>query len=280
MKKILMMIAVMATALGVNAQGVEYVESDLEYNHDDALTIILIHQGTQVAEATNSTIAGMTKHMKEQFSGRNVVEIYQNPTAGARSKNLDTTLEDIYYDGDTFVVFQPTYIGYNDFMAEVMSKAKPFSYQFKDIRIAKPLLFDNSDSEAIVAALKGDIESSNDAVILVANGKYEALSAEQMAMMQSALQGAGLSNWYIVDSNDAASSQAVVASLEQSGVKSATLQPFSFLASVTSAQDVVADMQQLLQTKGLTVDSTSKGLGDIEAIRQLYFAHTSRAMRY
>ncbi|MFR9650152.1 MAG: sirohydrochlorin cobaltochelatase [Rikenellaceae bacterium] len=270
MKRLMLVAALLLGAVNLNAQRAEYVADKIILNHDDLLAVIMVYNGTSVMDVRRSTFDATSSYMRANLDGRKVVDYHANPVIGLRAKGLEPLLEGLYYDGFTHIIFQPTALSYSESIEKLKESAKSPASSFKEVRFAKPLIYDADDCKSVAQGLKGEVSTSSDAVVLVVDKGYESLSAQDREMMLSALRGEGLNNFSIANGDDA---EGVADLLSKSGVKSVALLPFTFVSGVKSAGDVTANMGKVLESKGYKVELINKGLGEYGFIHQMMVDH-------
>lgn len=151
---------------------------------------------------------------------------------------------------------------------------------FKEIRIGNPLLYDDTDYEAVIKALTGSsVASRAGAKLLIANGTYHA-SNSAYAKLGYMLQLSGHKDYFVGTREGFPTLETVVGQLQTGQYKQVTLFPFMFVLIKSNENRVSASWREGLEKAGFKVGLEAKGLSDYEAIRRLLVEHIQFALAY
>lgn len=220
--------------------------------------------------------------------------------------NMDQALERAVANGVKNLVIQPTHLMHGAEYDELMDSVEAYRDQFETVKVAEPLLGEvgtdatviNTDKETVAKALTeaavrdAGYESTDmakeDGVAFVFMGHGTSHTAKvSYSQMQSQMEALGYDNVFIgtVEGEpEETSCEAVMEAVAQSGLKKVILRPLMVVAGDHANNDMAGDDEDSwLSAFGASgefdsVDTQITGLGSIEAIQQLYVAHTSDVM--
>ena len=198
--------------------------------------------------------------------------------------NVGEALDRAVDNGVKTLVIQPTHLmngfEYNDVVDEVAQYADAF----EAVAIGEPLLTSDEDfaavAEAIVAATAG-YDDGNTAIVFMGHGT-EAASNSVYARMQQVLTDAGNANYFIGTVEAEPSLEDVLAAVEAGEYTRVVLRPLMIVAGDHANNDMAGDEEDswkaAFEAAGYEVECVIKGLGELEAIQQLFVQHAQAAV--
>lgn len=220
--------------------------------------------------------------------------------------NMDQALERAVSNGVKNLVVQPTHLMHGAEYDEMTDALEKYQDKFDIVKIAEPLLGEvgadaaavNTDKEAVAQAVmdtaaeeagyKNIAEAQKDGVAFVFMGHGTSHTAKvSYSQMQTQMTDLGCENAFIgtVEGEpEETSCEAVIEAAAQAGYKKVILRPLMVVAGDHANNDMAGSDEDswLNQFKASgsfdSVDVQIAGLGSIDAIQQIYIAHTATAI--
>lgn len=274
---------------GCNKETKDDVSSIAYY---DKPVILVVSFGTSYNDSRDKTIGAVEKaieaanpdyEVRRAFTSQTIIDIL------AKRENLDIdnveeAFEKLVSDGVKTLVVQPTHImsgyEYND-LIDVVNKYKD---KFDSVAIGTPLLTSDEDYTKLVNALTDNTSEYNKedtAVVFMGHGTEHEANATY-AKLQNTLTANGAENYFVGTVEATPSLDDVVAAVKAKGYKKVVLQPLMLVAGDHANNDMAGDeddsWKKTFEKEGFEVECVIKGLGEIEAVQDMYVAHTKDAI--
>lgn len=220
--------------------------------------------------------------------------------------NMDQALERAVSSGVKNLVVQPTHLMHGAEYDEMTDALEKYQDKFDTVKVAEPLLGEvgtdaaavNTDKEAVAQAImdtaaeeagyKNIAEAQEDGVAFVFMGHGTSHTAKvSYSQMQTQMTDLGCANAFIgtVEGEpEETSCEAVIEAAAQAGYKKVILRPLMVVAGDHANNDMAGSDEDswINQFKASgsfdSVDVQIAGLGSIDAIQQIYIAHTATAI--
>ena len=223
---------------------------------------------------------------------------------GEKIDNMDQALERAVANGVKTLVVQPTHLMHGAEYDEMCEALDAYKDKIENIVVAEPLLGEvgndatviNADKEAVAKAVvatavaDGNFESidkaAEDGTALVLMGHGTAHVAKvTYSQMQTQMEKLGYKNVFIgtVEGEpEETSCEAVIEAVKAAGYTKVALRPLMVVAGDHANNDMAGDdedsWKSMVEAAGLTVECQIAGLGRIDAVQELYVAHTQAAI--
>ena len=223
---------------------------------------------------------------------------------GEKIDNMDQALERAVANGVKTLVVQPTHLMHGAEYDEMCEALDAYKDKIENIVVAEPLLGEvgndatviNADKEAVAKAVvatavaDGKFESidkaAEDGTALVLMGHGTAHVAKvTYSQMQTQMEKLGYKNVFIgtVEGEpEETSCEAVIEAVKAAGYTKVVLRPLMVVAGDHANNDMAGDdedsWKSMVEAAGLTVECQIAGLGRIDAVQELYVAHTQAAI--
>lgn len=224
-----------------------------------------------------------------------------------RIDNVEQALERAVKKGVKDLVVQPTHLMHGAEYDELMESVAAYKDKFTSVKVGEPLLGEvgrdasviNADKEAVAKAVVA--ETIKEAGFSDANAAKEAKTAfvflghgtshtakVSYSQMQTQMKELGYDNMFIgtVEGEpEETSCEEVIQAVSEAGYEKVVLRPLMVVAGDHANNDMAGEDEEswasMFKASGkfTTVDSQISGLGAIEAIQQIYVAHTAAAMQ-
>lgn len=244
------------------------------YNDNRRLTIGAIEEAMEAAFPDYSVRRGFTSqiiidHVKDRDG-----EVIDNMTE-AFNRAID--------NGVKILVIQPTHLMDGLEYSDVVNEAAEFSDSFEKIAIGRPLLDTDADFEAVIKAITeatAEYDDGETAICFMGHGT-EAESNQVYGKMQDMLTAAGYENYFVGTVEAEPGLEDMLAAVGEGSYKKAVLLPLMIVAGDHANNDMAGDdddsWKSMFTASGLfdSVDCQIMGLGRMEAVQQLYVAHSA-----
>ena len=220
--------------------------------------------------------------------------------------NMDQALERAVKNGVKKLVVQPTHLMHGAEYDELTETVNSYKDKFESVKIAEPLLGEvgadataiNEDKAAVAKAITAEAvktaeydsldAAAEDSTAFVFMGHGTSHTAKiSYSQMQAQMEQLGYKNVFIgtVEGEpEDTSCESVIAKVKDAGYKNVILRPLMVVAGDHANNDMAGDdddswKSQFEAYKNFdSVKTQIAGLGEIDAIQQLYVAHTKAAM--
>lgn len=220
--------------------------------------------------------------------------------------NMDQALERAVKNGVKNLVIQPTHLMHGAEYDELMESVEAYQDKFETVKVAEPLLGEVGADASVVNEDKKAVAEAITAAA-VADGGYESLDAAKedktafvfmghgtshtakvsYSQIQTQMKELGYDNVFIgtVEGEpEETACEAVIEAASQAGYKKVILRPLMVVAGDHANNDMAGEDEDswmsMFKASGKfdSVEAQISGLGSIEAVQQLYAAHTAAVM--
>ena len=220
--------------------------------------------------------------------------------------NMNQALERAVNNGVKNLVVQPTHLMHGAEYDELMAALENYQDKFESVKVAEPLLGEvgsdvtviNEDKAAVAEAITTEAvkdagydsldAAKEDGAAFVFLGHGTSHTAKvSYSQMQTQMGALGYENVFIgtVEGEpEETSCEAVIEAVQKAGYKKVILRPLMVVAGDHANNDMAGDdedsWKSMFEASGSfeSVDAQISGLGEINAIQQLYVAHIADVM--
>lgn len=225
---------------------------------------------------------------------------------GERIDNMEQALERAAANGVKNLVLQPTHLMHGAEYDEMMDTLEQYRDKFETIAVAEPLLGKvgndatviNADKEAVAQAVVAEAvkaagydsreaaEAEGVAFVLLGHGTAH-VAKVSYSQMQTQMENLNYSNVFIgtVEGEpEETACEAVIESVKAAGYRTVVLRPLMVVAGDHANNDMAGEDEDSWRSQFIAagcfdaVTAQIAGLGGIEAVQQLYIAHTQAAI--
>ena len=226
---------------------------------------------------------------------------------GEAIDNMDQALDRAVANGVKNLVVQPTHLMHGAEYDELMEAVDAYKDKFESVKVAEPLLGEvgadasavNTDKKAVAEAITAEAvktagfdtldAAKEDGVAFVFMGHGTSHNAKvSYSQMQAQMKDLGYENVFIgtVEGEpEETACENVINAVAEAGYTKVVLRPLMVVAGDHANNDMAGDdddsWKSMFNASGKfeSVDCQIAGLGEIEAIQNLYVAHTAEAMK-
>ena len=276
--------------------------------------ILVVSFGTSFNDSRATDIGGIEKAVQAAYPDWSVrraftAQIIINHVQARDDEkidNMEQALERAVDNGVKNLVVQPTHLMHGAEYDELSETVGKYKDKFESVKIAEPLLGEvgadatviNADKEAVAKAITDEaVKTANydsidaaaedgTAFVFMGHGTSHVANVSY-DQMQTQMEQLGYKNVFIgtVEGEpEDTECQAVIEKIKEAGYKKVILRPLMVVAGDHANNDMAGDdddswKSQFEASKAFdSVESQIAGLGEIDAIQQIYVAHTKAAI--
>lgn len=276
--------------------------------------LLVVSFGTSYNDSRVEDIKGIEDALQEAFPDWSVrraftAQIIINHVQardGEKIDNMQQALDRAAANGVKNLVVQPTHLMHGAEYDEMMDALEEYADQFESISVAEPMLGEVGDDATAINDDKAAVaQAVTDAAVQDAGYESMAAAAEDGAafvfmghgtshtakvtysQMQTQMDSLGFANAFIgtVEGEpEDTSCEAVIERVKEAGYKKVILRPLMVVAGDHANNDMAGSEEDswksMFEAAGAfdSVDAQIAGLGRIDAVKQLYVAHTQAAI--
>ena len=276
--------------------------------------ILVVSFGTSFNDSRAEDIGGVEKALQAAYPDWSVrraftAQIIINHVQARDDEkidNMDQALERAVDNGVKNLVVQPTHLMHGAEYDELTEAVENYKDKFESVKIAEPLLGEvgadetaiNEDKAAVAEAITAEAvktagfdsldaaKEEGTAFVFMGHGTSHTAKISY-SQMQTQMEQLGYENVFIGtvegEPEDTAC-EAVIVKLKNAGYKKVILRPLMVVAGDHANNDMAGDdddsWKSQFEASGVfdSIDTQIAGLGEIDAIQQLYVAHTQAAI--
>ncbi len=276
--------------------------------------ILVVSFGTSFNDSRAEDIGGVEKALQAAYPDWSVrraftAQIIINHVQARDDEkidNMDQALERAVDNGVKNLVVQPTHLMHGAEYDELTEAVENYKDKFESVKIAEPLLGEvgadetaiNEDKAAVAEAITEEAvktagfdsldaaKEEGTAFVFMGHGTSHTAKISY-SQMQAQMEQLGYENVFIGtvegEPEDTAC-EAVIEKLKNAGYKKVILRPLMVVAGDHANNDMAGDdddsWKSQFEASGAfdSIDTQIAGLGEIDAIQQLYVAHTQAAI--
>ena len=276
--------------------------------------ILVVSFGTSFNDSRAEDIGGVEKALQAAYPDWSVrraftAQIIINHVQARDDEkidNMDQALQRAVDNGVKNLVVQPTHLMHGAEYDELTEAVENYKDKFESVKIAEPLLGEvgadetaiNEDKAAVAEAITAEAvktagfdsldaaKEEGTAFVFMGHGTSHTAKISY-SQMQAQMEQLGYDNVFIGtvegEPEDTAC-EAVIEKLKNAGYKKVILRPLMVVAGDHANNDMAGDdddsWKSQFEASGAfdSIDTQIAGLGGIDAIQQLYVAHTQAAI--
>ena len=238
------------------------------------------HNGTRekTIDATVKDIAHTLEgyEVRTAFTSSIVKKILEK--RGETIDNVEQALSKLKTEGFTEVIIQPLHVICGEEYHKLLSKADDFKTDFEKLTIGTPLLTTIDDYRAVVRAFEDDLKhlDSETALVFMGHGTHHHANSAY-SCIQSVFNDENYDNVFIGTVEGYPELKHVIKALKKTDYNKIKLIPLMLVAGDHAKNDMVSDGEEswktILINEGYDVECVLKGMGEMQAIRDIYVQH-------
>lgn len=259
----------------IGEQELLVVSFGTSYNDNRRLTIGAVEDALEEAIPDYSVRRGFTSQ---------IIIDHVKDRDGEEIDNVEEALERAVDNGVKTLVVQPTHLMNGLEYDELVETVTEYSDAFEQVAVGEPLLTSDEDFDAVMKAITEDTAEYDDgetAICFMGHGT-EAESNQVYSRMQELLKENGYENYYVGTVEAEPSLEDVLAAVGEGEYKRVVLKPLMVVAGDHANNDMAGDEEGSWKTTfedaGYEVECVVTGLGELEAIQDIYVQHAQAAI--
>lgn len=254
--------------------------------------LLVVSFGTSFNDSRRLTIGAIEEDMENAFEDyavrraftAQIVIDHVKSRDGEVIDNVTEALDRAVANGVKTLVVQPTHLMNGIEYDELQNTLAEYADAFEKIVVGEPLLTSDEDFKTVETAITESTAAYDDgttAIVYMGHGT-EHDSNGVYAKLQDMLTADGFENYYIGTVEASPSLDDVVAAVGEGEYTKVVLAPLMVVAGDHANNDMASDEEDSWKTTfaeaGYEVETILEGLGQNEAIREVYVQHAQAAI--
>lgn len=254
--------------------------------------LLVVSFGTSYNDSRRLTIGAIESKLADSFTDYSVrrgftsqiiidhVKSRDNVSIDNVGEALDRAVE----NGVKTLVIQPTHLMNGLEYTDLVNEVAEYADAFEQVVIGEPLLTTDEDFERVMNAVTEATASYDDgktAICFMGHGT-EADSNAVYAKMQDMLTNAGYANYFVGTVEATPGLDDVLAKVQEGDYERVVLRPLMIVAGDHANNDMAGEEEDswksAFEAAGYEVECVVEGLGELEAIQELFVEHAEAAM--
>ncbi|MEG0891497.1 MAG: sirohydrochlorin cobaltochelatase [Bacteroidales bacterium] len=282
-------------AITLSAKDRTYKNIDMlaSMKQGDKAVVVMVYFGTTHSDTRELTINALNKKVAKELAPLEIREAWTSrivikkmfERTGEKILNPAQMLEQLKGEGYTHVLLQPANIIEGIEMEAIREEVDGFINKFKDLRVGDPLLYSVDDVKKVASIIgkeyckeSKEYASKGSAVVFVGHGTYTPTTATY-SMLEYILHSQRYSNGFLGTVEGHPSIEDVVERVKNYNTKEVTLVPFMFVSGEHAKNDISSEWKELFEANGYKVNVINKGLGELNAIQDIFIDHAIFALK-
>ena len=145
-----------------------------------------------------------------------------------------------------------------------------------NLKVGKPLLFDEVDYDRVVKSLDASDLNNNVAIVYMGHGT-DHVSDKSYGVLEECFRNNGYNNVYLGTVEGNKTIEDIIPDLKEKGIKKVILKPFMLVAGDHATNDMAGDgehsWKSILSKEGFKVETCVNGLGENSKIQDIFISH-------
>ena len=252
--------------------------------------VLVVSFGTSV-EIAMKAIDHIEQIIQKRFEDHDVFRAFTSSMIIkklARTKNImvnspDKMMEQLAEEGYEELIIQPTHIIPGLEFEKMLAMAAPYKWRFSQVRIGRPLLTTEEDYQKVAHILMKELPqdlADDEAFLLMGHGTTHYVDSTY-TMMEHVLRDLAYDHVYVGTVEGFPDIAYIVRRLRRRQVRKVYLMPLLVVAGDHARNDMAGDgedsWKSILEREGYEVEVILKGLGEIDAVAEVFADHCGQA---
>lgn len=251
--------------------------------------ILVVSFGTSFNDTREKTIDVIEKKLADAFADRAFYRAWTSKMImkkvlqrdGVKINNVTEAMEQMLADGISDVIVQPTHV-MNGLENNLMKKEiLRFTKEFDQITFGGPLLDKEEDKLEVIDALRKEFQLKDDEALVLMGHGSEHYANSIYAELDYTFKDMGYDNMHIGTVEAYPTVDSVLRLVKKQEPKKVYMAPFMIVAGDHANNDLAGEEEdswkRLFENKGHEVECVLKGLGEYEAVQEIFVKHAQNA---
>ena len=254
--------------------------------------LLVLSFGTSYNDSRRLTIGAIENDLEKAFPDysvrrgftANIIIDHVQRRDGILIDDVDAALNRAVNNGVKTLVVQPTHLMHGLEYDELVEAVSEYADAFEQVVFGEPLLSSDEDFSRVEKAITewtAEYDDGETAICFMGHGT-EAASNAVYQKMQDLLTADGYTNYFVGTVEAETSLEDVLAAVQAGNYKRVVLEPLMVVAGDHANNDMAGDEEDSWKTAfevaGYEVECLLRGLGENEAIREIYVEHAQAAV--
>ena len=252
--------------------------------------ILIVSFGTSYENTRKRTIDAIERDIADAFPACPAYRAWTSKMIIAKLKKRDgiiihtvkEAMEQMLLDGITDVIVQPTHVINGIENDQMKADALSFRDRFSSIVFGNPLLTTEEDNQAVVQAVAGEFQDMDQETALVLMGHgTEHYANSVYAALDYRFKDMGHKNIFLGTVEAYPALDSLLRAADSFQPKKIVLAPFMIVAGDHARNDLAGaeadSWDSILKADGFETEVIMKGLGEIDAIAEIFVKHLKKA---
>ena len=254
--------------------------------------LLVLSFGTSYNDSRRLTIGAIENDLEKAFPDyavrrgftANIIIDHVQRRDGILIDDVDAALNRAVNNGVKTLVVQPTHLMHGLEYDELVEAVSEYADAFEQVVFGEPLLSSDEDFSRVEKAITewtAEYDDGETAICFMGHGT-EAASNAVYQKMQDLLTADGYTNYFVGTVEAEPSLEDVLAAVQAGNYKRVVLEPLMVVAGDHANNDMAGDAEDSWKTAfeaaGYEVECLLRGLGENEAIREIYVEHAQAAV--
>ena len=254
--------------------------------------LLTVSFGTSYLDSCRRTIGAIEDALERAFPGYDLRRSFTSQMIinhlkrrdGISIDNVTQALDRAVSNGVKNLVIQPTHIMDGFEYQKLVTEANRYQDAFLSLSIGTPLLTSDEDFQIVADALAASVAAYDDektAICFMGHGT-EAAANKVYERMQKKLTDSGRNNYFIGTVEATPTVDKVLSLVKAGNYKRVLLQPMMIVAGDHANNDMAGEEEdswkRIFESAGYEVVCQVHGLGELEAIQNLFVKHAKAAI--
>lgn len=254
--------------------------------------LLVLSFGTSYNDSRRLTIGAIENDLEKAFPDyavrrgftANIIIDHVQRRDGILIDDVDAALNRAVNNGVKTLVVQPTHLMHGLEYDELVEAVSEYADAFEQVVFGEPLLSSDEDFSRVEKAITewtAEYDDGETAICFMGHGT-EAASNAVYQKMQDLLTADGYTNYFVGTVEAEPSLEDVLAAVQAGNYKRVVLEPLMVVAGDHANNDMAGDEEDSWKTAfeaaGYEVECLLRGLGENEAIREIYVEHAQAAI--
>jgi len=254
--------------------------------------LLVLSFGTSYNDSRRLTIGAIENDLEKAFPDyavrrgftANIIIDHVQHRDSILIDDVDAALNRAVNNGVKTLVVQPTHLMHGLEYDELVEAVSEYADAFEQVVFGEPLLSSDEDFSRVEKAITewtAEYDDGETAICFMGHGT-EAASNAVYQKMQDLLTADGYTNYFVGTVEAEPSLEDVLAAIQAGNYKRVILEPLMVVAGDHANNDMAGDEEDSWKTAfeaaGYEVECLLRGLGENEAIREIYVEHAQAAI--